>query len=280
MSATLTTKRKSARDRPASGKERVGDGGRESGGHSLPRQRCSWSEDPRAIGFVLTLPEQGSAGSSCLACPARSCCILPLLLRLLALRPLPWRPLLLDAPVRTLHRHVITGMFSSPSIASSSWSPSASCAALAALCSRPQALSRPSTPPSPSCARRPSLPPQPASSSTHTTHSTGTSLCCTRSASRASASASAPMQSPIIASCSSPGASARDPSTSAPASLGSPVNSSSISSPHAAHLAARSLGLSAIDASDQLGRRTASSSSSPPSPSSCDHLYLTSLDLT
>ena len=45
--------------------------------------------------------------------PARSCCILPLLSRLLALRPLPWRPLLLDAagqaaaPVRTLHRDVL-----------------------------------------------------------------------------------------------------------------------------------------------------------------------------
>ena len=38
MSATLTTKRKSARDRPASSKERVGDWGRESG---IDRPRCS-----------------------------------------------------------------------------------------------------------------------------------------------------------------------------------------------------------------------------------------------
>ena len=56
----------------------------------------------------------------------------------------------------------------------------------------------------------------------------------------------------IITSCTSPGASALKPSTSAPDSLGSPVSSSSISSPHADHLAARPRG-------PLLGRRRAHS---------------------
>ena len=181
MSATLTPKRKSARDRPASGKERVGDGGRESGGHSLPRQRCSWSEGPRAIGSMLTLP-----GGQCRILmprgpsrqPARSCCILPLLSRLLALRPLPWRPLLLDAagqaaaPVRTLHRHVLVARHALVPVIVLGlvvvrWS-----AALNALCSQPSALARPPTPPSPSCPNPASLPSPPTTSSTHKRHLT------------------------------------------------------------------------------------------------------------
>ena len=37
---------------------------------------------PRAVEFMLTLPEGGSTGPSCLACPVRSFIILPLLLSL------------------------------------------------------------------------------------------------------------------------------------------------------------------------------------------------------
>ena len=81
MSAPLTTKRRSARDRPASSKERErGDRGRESG-------RCSTEvlvvrDIARAqLGSGAHSPE-GSTGPSCLAGSARcSCCILPVVLQ-------------------------------------------------------------------------------------------------------------------------------------------------------------------------------------------------------
>ena len=55
MSATLTPKRKSARDRPASSKERMGDGGRESG-RSTEVLVVRTSDSPRAVGSWRTLP--------------------------------------------------------------------------------------------------------------------------------------------------------------------------------------------------------------------------------
>ena len=52
MSATLTPKRKSARDRPASSKERVGIGGEKAG----DRLESSWSEARAQLSTWLTLP--------------------------------------------------------------------------------------------------------------------------------------------------------------------------------------------------------------------------------
>ena len=72
MSATLTTKRKSARDRPASSNERVG----ELGERKREIDRGARGLKARAqLGSCSRSPE-GSAGPSCLAGPARSCLLL------------------------------------------------------------------------------------------------------------------------------------------------------------------------------------------------------------
>lgn len=61
--------------------------------------RC---QEARAQSSSDSRSPKGSAGPSCFAGQARcSCCNLPLFLRLRALRPLPWWPLLLDAAGET-----------------------------------------------------------------------------------------------------------------------------------------------------------------------------------
>ena len=67
MSATLTTKRKSARDRPASSKEREGG----LGERKREIDRSTRDRKP-ARNSVLTHTPEGSAGLSCLACSDRS----------------------------------------------------------------------------------------------------------------------------------------------------------------------------------------------------------------
>ena len=66
MSATLTTKRKSARDRPASSKEREGG----LGERKREIDRSTRDRKP-ARNSVLTHTPEGSAGLSCLACSDR-----------------------------------------------------------------------------------------------------------------------------------------------------------------------------------------------------------------
>ena len=72
MSATLTTKRKSARDRPASSKERVG----ELGERKREIDRGARGQMARARSGSDSRSLEGSAGPSCLAGPARSCLLL------------------------------------------------------------------------------------------------------------------------------------------------------------------------------------------------------------
>ena len=71
MSATLTPKRRSARDhRPASSKEREGGGGGEKAGD---RPRCSWSAGPRAFGSRFT-SRRAVSNRPCIADPRRARC--------------------------------------------------------------------------------------------------------------------------------------------------------------------------------------------------------------
>ena len=74
MSATLTTKRKSARDRPASSNERVG----ELGERKREIDRGARGQMARARSGSDSRSPEGSAGPSCLAGPARSCLVSPL----------------------------------------------------------------------------------------------------------------------------------------------------------------------------------------------------------